>query len=234
MGLWREGIPIAIAPLYFKGHSYGEFVFDQIFARLATDIGLNYYPKLLGMSQLSPVEGYRFFYAPNEDYKKLTGIMMNAIDKFAINNGILSCNFLYVDSTWQALAESANCAKWINQTSLWLDEESKTFSDYLIKFNSNQRRNIKKERMAVKKAGIKIDAITGRKINKQIMQTTHSFYENHCKRWGPWGSKYLSKPFFEDLSTPEQRDQIVLFSAHREDPKNPIAMSLCIKDKNMI
>ncbi|MAI96118.1 MAG: GNAT family N-acetyltransferase, partial [Synechococcus sp. MED650] len=40
LALWRDDTPIAVAPLYLKGHSYGEFVFDQTFARLAADLGL--------------------------------------------------------------------------------------------------------------------------------------------------------------------------------------------------
>ena len=47
LALWRDDIPIAVAPLFLKGHSYGEFVFDQTFARLAADLGLRYYPCLL-------------------------------------------------------------------------------------------------------------------------------------------------------------------------------------------
>jgi hypothetical protein len=35
LGLWRGGELVAAAPLYLKGHSYGEFVFDQSFAQLA-------------------------------------------------------------------------------------------------------------------------------------------------------------------------------------------------------
>ena len=52
----------AIAPLFLKNHSYGEFIFDQSFARLAQDLNLNYYPKLIGMSPYSPIEGYQFLY----------------------------------------------------------------------------------------------------------------------------------------------------------------------------
>ena len=37
--LWRDDTPIAVAPPFLKGHSYGEFVFDQTFARLAADLG---------------------------------------------------------------------------------------------------------------------------------------------------------------------------------------------------
>ena len=41
---------LGIAPLFLKNHSYGEFIFDQSFARLAQELNLNYYPKLIGMS----------------------------------------------------------------------------------------------------------------------------------------------------------------------------------------
>ena len=40
--------------LYLKAHSYGEFVFDQAFAQVAGQLGLEYYPKLLGMSPSPP------------------------------------------------------------------------------------------------------------------------------------------------------------------------------------
>ena len=82
--LWREETPIAVATLYLKAHSYGEFVFDQVFARLAEELSLNYYPKLIGMSPLSPVEGYRFFYAQNENTQELTNLMMETIDRLSL------------------------------------------------------------------------------------------------------------------------------------------------------
>ena len=75
LGLWRGGELVAAAPLYLKGHSYGEFVFDQSFAQLAGQLGLRYYPKLVGMSPLSPVEGYRFLIAPGEDEAAITAVL---------------------------------------------------------------------------------------------------------------------------------------------------------------
>ena len=47
-------------------------------------------------------------------------------------------------------------------------------------------------------------------------------------------NSYLSKEFFAELSKPEYMDQIVLFNAHKDNLEDPIAMSLCIKDKNML
>ena len=82
LSLWREEQVIAVAPLYLKGHSYGEFVFDQSFAQLAAQLGQRYYPKLLGMSPLSPVVGYRFFTATGEDPQQVTALLMQCIDRF--------------------------------------------------------------------------------------------------------------------------------------------------------
>ena len=229
LALWRGDTPIAVAPLYLKGHSYGEFVFDQTFARLASDLGLRYYPKLLGMSPVSPVLGYRFHVLDGEDAAELTGVLMQAIDAFCEHNGILSCNFLYVDPEWRLLAEAAGCATWLNQQSLWSCGDDRSFEDYLKGFNANQRRNIKRERKAVAKAGITVTPLSGDQLDLASLQTMHRFYEQHCARWGPWGSKYLEESFFEALAR-LHRDQLVLFSAHRGDPRDPVAMSMCVQD----
>nr|WP_197459704.1 GNAT family N-acetyltransferase [Prochlorococcus sp. MIT 1303] len=234
LALWRDDTPVAVAPLYLKGHSYGEFVFDQAFARLAGDLGLGYYPKLLGMSPVSPVQGYRFYVAPGEDEAELTVLMLETIDAFARRNQILSCNFLYVDPHWRPLAEAAGCATWLNQQSLWSADGQSDFSAYLNSFNANQRRNIKRERKAVQQAGLTVSALTGAELDVQLLRCMHGFYEQHCARWGPWGSKYLSEAFFEALADSSLRDQVVLFSAHRESPREPVAMSLCIQDGQML
>lgn len=233
--VWRDdGQLIAVAPLYLKGHSYGEFVFDQSFARLAGDLGLRYYPKLIGMSPVSPVQGYRFHVAASEDAQALTELMLGLIDDFAARHGILSCNFLYVDPAWQPLAESAGCAAWLNQQSLWSADGQQTFNDYLAGFNANQRRNIKRERRAVRDAGLTVTPVTGDALTPGMVSRMHAFYEQHCARWGPWGSKYLDASFFDRLCEPSLAEHVVLFNAHRGEVDDPVAMSLCIRDAQQL
>ena len=229
LALWRGEQPVALAPLYLKGHSYGEFVFDQSFAQLAGQLGLRYYPKLLGMSPVSPVQGYRFHVAPGEDAAALTAVMLQLIDAFCAEHRILSCNFLYVDPAWQPLAEAAGCATWLNQQSLWSNQAYADFDAYLQSFNANQRRNIKRERRAVAAAGLTVTPLAGDDLPPALVQRMHDFYEQHCSRWGAWGSKYLSEAFFDQLAAdPSLRSHLVLFSAHRGDPLQPVAMSLCV------
>ncbi len=80
--VWQGQTLVAAAPLYLKSHSYGEFVFDQEWADVAHRVGLNYYPKLLGMTPFTPAEGYRFLIATGEDEDLLTDIMLQEIDRF--------------------------------------------------------------------------------------------------------------------------------------------------------
>jgi predicted N-acyltransferase len=230
LSLWRGDALIGLAPLYLKGHSYGEFVFDQAFAQLAGQLGLRYYPKLLGMSPLSPVLGYRFFFAADQDPAEGTALLLRLIDDFCRRQQLLSCNFLYADPQWQAHAEAAGCSTWLNQQSLWSNPGYANFDDYLNSFNANQRRNIRRERKAVQEAGLEVTAISGEAINQALLERMHDFYADHCRRWGQWGSKYLTQQFFQ-LAAAELRQHLVLFNAHPigGDPHQPLAMSLCVR-----
>jgi hypothetical protein len=56
----EEGGRLAAAlPLYVKGHSYGEYVFDWAWADAYQRNGLDYYPKLLSAIPFTPVTGPR-------------------------------------------------------------------------------------------------------------------------------------------------------------------------------
>jgi len=221
---------LGIAPLFLKSHSYGEFIFDQSFARLAQELNLNYYPKLIGMSPYSPVNGYQFLYKKNKDKKEITNLLINHIESFAITNKILSCNFLYIDESWGNHLKSLGYHKWINSSSEWRSNGEKTFDDFLCRFNSNQRKNIKKERKSITKQNVKVEIFNEDEINQEILKKMHNFYEQHCSRWGVWGSKYLTSTFFEKIL--ENKKNLLLFSASKNDSNNILAMSMCVKNKN--
>ncbi len=221
---------LGIAPLFLKNHSYGEFIFDQSFARLAQELNLNYYPKLIGMSPYSPVNGYQFLYKKNEDKEEITNLLINHIESFAITNKILSCNFLYIDESWGNHLKSLGYHKWINSSSEWRSNGEKTFDDFLCRFNSNQRKNIKKERKSITKQDLKLEIFNEDDINQEILKKMHNFYEQHCSRWGVWGSKYLTSTFFEKIV--DNKKNILLFSASKNDSNDIFAMSMCVKNKN--
>ena len=224
----RDRDLVAAAPLYLKSHSYGEFVFDHQFADLAYRLGVEYYPKLLGMSPFTPAEGYRFLIAEGEDEAEMTGIMVKAIDSFCDRNNISGCHFLYVDPAWQPILEQQQFVKWLHHSYIWQNQGFQSFDDYLKIFNANQRRNIKRERKAVTKAELQVKPVAGEDIPKSFFPQMYRFYANTCDKFGWWGSKYLTKQFFEQLYH-NYRHRVVFLAAFDEsDDRHPCGMSFCL------
>ncbi|MGC9503934.1 GNAT family N-acetyltransferase [Baaleninema sp.] len=227
--VWRDRTLVAAAPLYLKNHSYGEFVFDHQFADLAYRLGIEYYPKLLGMSPFTPAEGYRFLMAPNEDEDALIELMLAEIDRFCDRNNISGCHFLYVDPTWIHRLQRYGCTPWLHHSYIWSNNSFNSFDDYLKSFNANQRRNIKRERKAMAKAGLELKALTGDEIPHALFPLMYRFYENTCDKFGWWGSKYLTKRFFEQLYH-NYRHRVLFIAAYGEDDdhRHPRGMSFCL------
>ncbi len=226
--LWRDKTLIAAAPLYLKGHSQGEFVFDQQWAELASRLGIEYYPKLLGMTPFTPAEGYRFLIAAGEDEEEITAVILHEIDSFCVKHRISGCHFLYVDPQWRPILERQGFTTWLHHNYVWENANFQTFDDYLTGFNANQRRNIKRERKAVEKAGLKLQALTGEEIPNSLFPLMYDFYADTCDKFGWWGSKYLTKNFFEQLHH-NYRHRVVFFAAYNEqDPRQPVGMSFCL------
>jgi predicted N-acyltransferase len=226
--IWRNRTLVGAAPLYVKGHSYGEFVFDHQWADLSERMGVRYYPKLLGMSPFTPAEGYRFLIAPGEDEDEITEMMVEAIDQFCIRNRISGCNFLYVDPEWRVTMERFGFSHWLHHSFVWTNQGFQTFDDYLSAFNANQRRNIKRERKAVAQAGLRLQPVTGEALTPFLMTRTYQFYCDTCDKFGWWGSKYLTRQFFEQLC-PSYSHRVVLFAVYPEDDdRYPVGMSFCL------
>ncbi|XZO00126.1 MAG: GNAT family N-acetyltransferase [Microcoleus sp.] len=226
--VWRDKQLIACAPLYIKSHSYGEFVFDNQWADLAQRLGVQYYPKMMGMTPFTPAEGYRFLIADGEDEDELTGIMVSAIDHFCDRHNISGCNFLYVDPVWRVRMEQHGFSAWLHHSYIWQNQGYQNFEGYLGTFNANQRRNIKRERKAVETAGLLVKTLTGDEIPQAMFGQMYAFYENTCDKFGWWGSKYLTKRFFEQLHD-NYRDRVLFVAAYsKEDDRQPMGMSFCL------
>jgi len=231
--VWKEKTLVGAAPLYIKGHSNGEFVFDQQWADLAYRLGVKYYPKMLGMTPFTPSVGYRFLIAPNEDESKITAMMVAAIDHFCERQKLSGCHFLFVDPDWKQSMENQGFTPWLHYSYIWSNKNFANFNDYLQVFNANQRRNIKRERQSVNKAGLQIKVLKGEEIPHYLYPLIYRFYSSTCDKFY-WGSKYLTRQFFEQLY-PNFSNRVMLVTAYQEnDEHKPVGMSFCInKNDNL-
>lgn len=225
---------VAAAPLYVKGHSAGEFVFDHAWANLAEQLGVQYYPKLVGMSPFSPVSGYRFLMDPNEDEAQLAELMIEAIDRFCRTQRLSGCSFLFVDPDWRARMESLGFTAWRHQSYAWKNPGHRGFEDYLARFNANQRRNIKRERAAIRRRGIRIDPVAGDEIPDDYFRLMYTYYSRTNDRYGPWGCKYLTPAFFEGLRSCF-RHRLLLMAAYQSGNNGrPVGLSFLLHKRSRL
>lgn len=219
---------VAAAPLYVKGHSEGEFVYDYAWADVASQFGINYYPKLIGMSPATPAVGYRFLIAPGEDEEVLTGIMIEAIDNFCTANNLSGSSFHFVDPAWRGQVEQHGYSCWMHQSYEWVNQGFESFDGYLQSFTKNQRRNIRRERQSVANQGITIKAITGEEIPESYLPAMYRYYERTNDQFGPWAAKYLTKEFFTGLY-PRFCHRLLLIAAYEDENElDPVALSFLL------
>ncbi len=225
--VWAEDELVAAAPLYVKSHSAGEFVFDHAWAEVAGRLGVDYYPKLVGMSPFTPLIGYRFLMAAGVDEKALTAGMLAEIDEFCRRHDLSGASFLFADPLWAEAVSAGGYSAWVHPSFAWENEAFADFEDYLSGFNSNQRRNIRRERAQLQRAGIRVEMVPGRELPKDLHARMYRFYARTNDQFGPWGCKYLTPEFFDLL--PERFGHRLVFAVARRAATGaaPIGMSMC-------
>ncbi|MEM8582564.1 MAG: peptidogalycan biosysnthesis protein, partial [Pseudomonadota bacterium] len=80
---------IAVAPLYAKSHSQGEYIFDHNWAHAYERAGGRYYPKLQMAVPFTPATGRRFLVKPGHEGVGHAALVQGAV-QIADENGISS------------------------------------------------------------------------------------------------------------------------------------------------
>jgi predicted N-acyltransferase len=222
----KQGL-VGAAALYVKAHSEGEFVFDHAWAQLASNMGIGYYPKMVGMSPFTPVTAYRFLIAPQADETLLSLVMCREIESFCRINGIFGCSFHFVTPRWGRILKKDGYLAWLHQGFVWFNAGLSVFEDYLSGLSTNCRRNIRRERRRLRASGIRVLRLFAQEVPDAYFALMHDFYARHNERFGQWSCKFLTPAFFEGLRT-HFRDNILMIVAFGPDETEPLAMALLI------
>ena len=212
---------IAAMPLYLKGHSQGEYVFDYNWAHAYESAGGRYYPKLLSAVPFTPVPGPRMMLRnapdPAAAAQYLISAMAQMVERHEVSS--LHVNFLGQDQADQL--EQAGFLIRHGHQFHWHNRDYTSFDDFLGALSSRKRKAIRKERAAVIDAGLDIRTLTGDAITPELWNAFYAFYTDTYDR--KWGGPYLTRPFF-DLLHARMRDRVVLVLAF--DDGVPIAGAL--------
>jgi hypothetical protein len=133
-----------------------------------------------------------------------------------------------VDPDWHRLMVDFGFTAWQHQSYAWQNPGFRTFDDYLAVFNANQRRNIKRERRSMKKLGIRIQALTGDQIPQNYLRLMYTYYARTNDRYGPWGCKYLTPEFFEELYHTYRHRLVLMAATNGAQIDRPIGLSFLL------
>lgn len=232
--IWSGKRLVGAAPLYIKSHSAGEFVFDHFWSQAASQIGVGYYPKLVGMSPVTPAVGYRFLIAKDQNQKSITRFMLAAIDRFCAKHGLSGANFLFVDPAWGAELSAFGYIAWRHQSFVWKNRDYTDFDDFLKDFKTNQRRNIKRELRQMTRQGIYLEMFAGDQIPSDFIPQMYRFYSRTNSQFGPFGCHYLTPEFFHGIYENYRKRLLFVAAFGRSRPRIPLAMAMLLTKADRI
>lgn len=193
--LWRGDRLIGAAPAWRKHHSMGEYVYDFGWANAAQSFGVNYYPKILIGLPLSPLTAQRFLAAKGEDLAEVRQALLTFAIETAREEGCSSVHVLFSpDDEAEALREAGLFHRSTMQYH-WKNPGYATYDDYLSRFDSKRRNQLKRERGAAATQGISLRTIRSADITDTHAELAWKFYESTASRHS-WGPVQLNRAFF--------------------------------------
>jgi predicted N-acyltransferase len=207
----EAGEVAAVAPLYLKSHSQGEYVFDHSWADAYERAGGRYYPKLIAASPFSPVTGPRLMVRPDIDRE--------AGQRMLLSGAITLCERMDVttfgvnfpsEAEWGFMGGEGMLLRQ-NQQYHWLNAGYSSFADFLGALSSGRRKTIRRERREAV-AELEIVALTGADLAEEHWDAFYAFYMDTGAR--KWGRPYLNRRFFSLLGE-RMADRVLLILARR-------------------
>ncbi len=207
-----EGQIIAVAPLYAKSHSQGEYIFDHSWAHAYERAGGRYYPKLQIAVPHTPATGRRFLTRPGFEESGMAALVQGAV-QLTENNGLSSLHATFCTRAEAERAQDFGLMVRKSQQFHWRNDGYADFDGFLASLNSRKRKNIRKERAQAQGFGGSIQTLTGDALEPEHWDAFWRFYQDTGMR--KWGSPYLTREFF-DSAQEALRDDIALVLAQRD------------------
>ncbi|WP_040787670.1 GNAT family N-acetyltransferase [Massilia niastensis] len=217
-----HGAELAAAlPLYVKGHSYGEYVFDWAWADAYQRHGLEYYPKLLSAIPFTPVTGPRLMARGPAERAALIEVLKATQQASSVS----STHVLFPPEDQARQLLDAGFMLRSGVQFHWLNQDYDSFEEFLSTLEQKKRKNIRAERRKVAQAGVTLRRVRGRDALESDWVLFNRCYRHTYK--AHHSTPYLNLDFFLRIGA-DMPDNILLVIAERGG--RPVASSLVIHD----
>lgn len=199
LAFYEDDRLVAAAPAYLKGNSEGEFVFDWAWAAAAERAKIRYYPKLVVAVPFTPATASRLLVAHPADRPRLSPLLAEVLRQIVKSADLSGAHVLFPTEDEAEALGDAGLARRYGVQFHWQNHGYATFDDYLARFSSKRRNQIRRERREMDKQGITITTERGR-IAPEIVDAMFDFYTGTVDKF-TWGRQYLNRAFFEEICT---------------------------------
>ena len=207
---------LGVMPLYVKGHSYGEYVFDHAWADALERAGGAYYPKLLTAIPFTPATGRRVLSPDALVREALVKAGRHAVREL----GLSSWHILFADAPTQTTLTEAGLLSRQDIQFIWEDEGYGDYEGFLAALSSRKRKALRKERKTAQDS-VTIEQLTGDALTEHHWDVFFACYQDTGDR--KWGTPYLNREFFS-LIHERMADKVLLVMA--KDGEDYIASAL--------
>lgn len=193
--LWHDNFLIGAAPAWLKFHSFGEYIYDFGWANAAAARGIQYYPKMLVGLPLSPITARRILIAPQQQSEPVQRALIQAITDAAREH---QCSSVHVLFSPPAEAEALGKLGFFHRRTMqyhFTNPGYATYDEYLSRFDSKRRNQLKRERAAAAQQGISLRTVRSKELQPQHAELAFRLYQDTASRYG-WGAVQLTADFF--------------------------------------
>ncbi len=208
----QDGQVIAVAPMYGKSHSQGEYMFDHNFAHAFERAGGRYYPKLQIAVPFTPATGRRFLTRPGFEAQGMGALVQGAV-QIASDNDLSSLHATFCTQAEAIAGEGMGLLHRTSQQYHWANAGYTDWDAFLAALSSRKRKTLRKERRTAQAFGGDIIQLTGHQIEPHHWDAFWEFYQDTGAR--KWGQPYLTRKFF-DIAHERLRDDMLLVFAMKD------------------
>jgi predicted N-acyltransferase len=216
---------VAVAPMFLKFHSEGEFVFDYSWADAFERAGGRYYPKLQGAVPYTPVTGPRYLIRSDQpEPEQLRQLLAQAQLDLCRDLGFSSVHLTFCSR--HEYEQGQLDPRWLGRLGIQFHFENpgySDFGDFLARLSARKRKAIRKERQAAQASGLICEALQGPAIEPEHVDHLFRCYRDTTGR--KWGRAALTRRFFE-LLVERMGERVVLMVARRERQLVAAALNL--------
>ncbi len=211
LSAWQGDRLIGAVPLYQKDNSYGEFVFDFAWADAYQRHGVPYFPKLVAAVPYTPATGHRLLVAEGADRRAVSRDLVGLARGLADESGCSSLHWLFVTEAENARLGELDLLERVGCQFHWHNRDYADFEDFLSRLTSKRRKNIRRERRLVDRAGIRIEVLHGAEVSDAQWRSFAGFYAKTFEE--RYSLATLNEGFFREVGE-RLGDQVILILAY--------------------